>query len=370
MAGELVKPGGGGIPIIPITSVANKSASESPISRPSTRRSKLKIIESQEAVEIPAPLNVLVFGDEASGKTHLGLTFPEPVCVIDTEKRYHLILKKFRTCDDCGNSWCTTDPIKTSSAQPKFNAPSVAQVQAPRKYVGGKKCPKCESTNIRFKDIKGITCKTSDDAIEAMNMFFGILSEEYEKTGKVGTILVDSITKNWNWCKNEYSVKKYGAAPDQGTKLNPRDDYSFINPKHNERFRDKLLSSPWNVVFTATSKNLYAETDQFKIVGHAPEGQKFNPYAVDIRIHNEQGTRTLNDGTILGDGNFKSSITKNSLLEGNLDPIPFLDFKMLMKVRGQLEDMACMNDAPETSPEPETETPDSEESPEEKPEDN
>ncbi len=281
---------------------------------------KLKIVTPEEAIEESVPFRVLESGPPSGGKTHFALTFAPPIKVIDTENRYKLILPKFRTCKDCNHSFVSSD------INPKTS-----------KKNGIKTCPKCNSTNIKIKDIAGIHCNTGSEVIEAAQIFTKQLEEHFVKTGEYGTLIVDNVSKKWDWDQNEYATKKYGHALETDSeRLDPRGDYKFINPEHNEKFRDKILTANCHVVMIATLKENYDKNDAYKVIGSRSDGQKHNPFAVDWDIIVEQGKIPLSDGTFVLNGQFTSYIKKNSLISTQLNSFQDLNYDKLVTLRKRL----------------------------------
>lgn len=288
----------------------------------SNKQPELKVEQAEDFDDEKIPFRILISALPEGGKTHFLLTCPPPIIVIDTENRYKLIVKKFRTCTDCGHNWVSV------SKHPKKN-----------KICGILECPLCESKNTRIKDIRGIRCYTSKNARDAAKLAISILDEHYEKTGKIGTIGVDNISKVWDKTQHEYEAEK-GLAINEKV-LDPMTDYKHINPRHNEEFRDLLLGSHHNVVLIATKKDIYSKENRYEIIGTAAEGQKHNPYAVDWEISNQQGETILPDGKKVGNGVFISHIIKNSYMPGSyIDPIQNMDFNRLSEVRKKLL-LAC-----------------------------
>ena len=304
---------GAGIPFMTLASAAAMQAHASPL-----LSDQIKICSAEEVALWDIPFRILIWGAPNSGKTHFALTFPEPICIVDTEGRYPLIIKKFRVCKDCGNDWVSSD------MNPKTMKP-----------VGILECPSCGSKNVRLKDIRGIRCKSGAQAQKAADMFLKILDDHHNKTGEIGTIVVDNASKIWDWNQSEYSIKKYGSEPSD-THLDPMGDYKFINPQHNEYFRDKILGSIHNVVMIATMKAQYSKDDRYKIIGSGADGQKHNPFAVDWTIINAEGEVVGTDGQVVGNGIYTSHIQKNSLISGKIPPQQSLDYKKLVKIRQSL----------------------------------
>lgn len=285
-----------------------------------SNRAKL-VIETADEICVhynEIAFRILIWGQRNTAKTHFLLTCPEPICVIDTEDRAKLIMPKFRTCKDCGKQWVASDKHPKSTTN---------------KICGIKECPHCGSTNIRIKDIRKIRVINSQQARDAAKVFIEVLDKHYKETGTVGTIGVDNISKIWDWVQNEYGAGKGLNVTDR---LSPRDDYKHINPQHNENFRDIILQCIYNVVLIATAKPIYDKEDQYKITGTGAEGQKHNTFAVDWEIYNSEGEVLLKDGKTVGNGVFTSYILKNSIAPGMINPIQYMDFDKLVKIREKL----------------------------------
>lgn len=280
-----------------------------------TQRISLKIETSEElcANYESIAFRDLIWGPQNAGKTHFLCTHPEPICIIDTEDRVKLIMPKFRVCKDCDENYVTSEP------HPK----------KPNTISGSKECPSCGSKNTRLKDIRKIKVNTSEEAKLAAQTFIDLL----DKSGKIGTIGVDNISKIWDKLQNEYAAGKGLEINDH---LDPRDDYKKINPQHNENFRDLLLSTKHNVVLIATARPLYDKDDRYKIVGTGSEGQKHNPFAVDWVIYTEEGQMLGQDGKLVGNGIFTANIIKNSIAAANIPPIQFLDYNKMVNLRNKL----------------------------------
>ena len=278
----------------------------------------LTVEQAEDINEELIPFRILISALPEGGKTHFLCTFPSPIVIIDTENRYKLIVKKFRTCNDCGKHWVSINK------HPKTG-----------KICGIIECPHCGSKNTKIKDIRGIRCHTSKEAREAAKLAIKILDDHFEKTGQIGTIGVDNVSKVWDKTQHEYEAEKNLAINEKV--LDPMSDYKHINPRHNEEFRDLLLGSRHNIVLIATRKDIYSKENRFEIVGTAAEGQKHNPYAVDWEISNEQGKIILSNGKPVGNGIFTSYIIKNSYMPGSsIDPIQNLDYERLFGVRRKL----------------------------------
>ena len=254
--------------------------------------SKLKIETGKDILSSEKVYKILNYGPPGSGKSHFGMTMPEPIKFVETEQRMQLILGKFKVCNECGKEW----------------------------YTNTLSCPKCSSKNIRLKDISRVKVNTMDEMYEGVEMMLEELRVEKEATGRVGTLALDSYTEFWNEAKTEYITK----AGKTG-KLNPREDFGVINPRHND-LRKKILESGFNVYFTATQDDIFSQDDQFKIIGVKPSGQKYNQHAVDWLIH------SFFQGDIM-----VSTLEKNGVTKRSPATYKELDFEELIKVKESFE---------------------------------
>ena len=254
------------------------------------------IVESTEDMIVQRIVyRILNFGIASTGKTHFGLSMDEPVIVLYTEDRFKIILGKFKACKDCNKTWA---------------GPSMS-------------CPDCKSKNIRPKDIRGININNMQNLYDGVDIGLKILTDEREKSGKVGTLMVDSYTEAWIHARTEHVQKKYGG--DTSIKLSPRDDYGEINPRHND-LRDKLMKCGFNIYLTATQENLFGE-DQYDPIGVKPGGQKGNPYAIDWYMF-----------SFFADGVLKVRLEKNSVSMRKVVEYTNFDFDKLQRVESMFRD--------------------------------
>jgi len=263
----------------------------------SNNTSGLIVETAVEMVNMPRLFRILNFGKPSTGKTHFGFTMPETVILIDTEGRGHLIVGKFKVCKDCEEEWYTPSLI----------------------------CPSCKSKNIRNKDIRRIQVRSMKELYKAVEIAISILNDIKEKTGKVGTLMIDSYTRAWLDAQNEHTKNKYGDGNTYvDVKLDPMADYKFINPRHNN-LRDTILDSGFNVYLTATLGNVFGE-DRYNPIGVKPEGQKHNEYAVDYFMFTFQRSNQL-----------ITRIEKNSIAKTTAEEIPNMDYKRLLILADKFE---------------------------------
>lgn len=261
-------------------------------------RIKIVIESPEDMAELERIFRVLNFGKPGTAKTHLGLDMPAPVIAIDTENRVHIISKKFKHCNECEHDWFA------------------------RTFV----CPKCNSKDIRLKDIRRINVNNVEELDAAIDAAIIILRDVKSRTGTVGTIMIDSWTETWNMVHEEHYDKYYNGLNPSEVQLNPRDDYKHINPRHN-KLRKKLMMCGFNVYLTATEGDVYGKGDQqFDIIGVKPEGQKHNPHAVDWWMH-----------SFLYNGKIAVMFEKNSIAQKDGEVIYGFDYEQMCKTAEELE---------------------------------
>ena len=252
----------------------------------------------EEMAALVRIFRVLNFGKPGTAKTHFGLDMPAPIIAIDTENRIHIISKKFKHCNECDNDWFA----KTFA------------------------CPKCGSKDIRFKDIRRINVQNIEELDIAIDQAIIILQDVKNRTGKIGTIMIDSWTEGWNMVHEEHYDKYYAGLTPSEVKLSPRDDYKHINPRHN-RIRKKLIMCGFNVYLTATEGDVYGKGDhQFDIIGVKPEGQKHNPHAVDWWMH-----------SFLYNDKIAVMFEKNSIAKKDETIVYDFDYEQMCKTADDLE---------------------------------
>lgn len=201
----------------------------------------------EQAAEREQRWSVMVWGEPHSGKTHFAFTMPEPIAVIDTEGKAHDIADKFTG--------------------------KTAAIWQPENY---------------------------QEASEALDYALNWLSQYEEKTGDVGTLVVDSMSIMWEWSKQEY-VRRYYPMEDSPSDVNfksamqakgGQSDWKKIKEIHNERFRKRMVQSPYHICWTAMATDDFAEKLEHDM-DYAPEkpaGEKDNVFKVNhiIRLTGER----------------------------------------------------------------------------------
>jgi len=189
-----------------------------------------------EAAEKEAQHKVMCWGNEGVGKSHMGYTMPEPVCIIDTEGKADDIAHKF-------------DDKEVYIWQPED-----------------------------FDE----ACQSRDEALN-------FLSEYKSKTGDLGTIVVDSMAVMWEWSQYKFIDEWYPNTPPEDVNIELQ-DWPKIKEYHNSHFRKPFESCDFHVYWTSTRKDDLGEVISNDNVDKAPDkpgGEKENVYKVNsiIRLY-------------------------------------------------------------------------------------
>ena len=199
---------------------------------------------------------ILGYGNPGTGKTHFGFTMPEPVFCIDTENKAHSITNKFD------------------------------------------------------KEIYLFEANNYDEAVNALNQSLDALEAVYAgdvdefPEGTRGTIMVDSMSNLWDWAQQKYMEMAYPGRERNEVNFQSAlqggndSDWQSIKRLHNERFRERMVKSSFNLYWTATSQEDYASILSGSDDPPAkPTGEKNNLYKATELIHffeGEQGVPTSN----------------------------------------------------------------------------
>lgn len=194
-----------------------------------------------EAEEKPNLDTVLVWADPGDGKSHFAYTMPDPVVIIDTEGKAHEISHKFDGTDE------EDDP-----------------------YI------------IHVEDY--------DEAVEGVQQALNILNAFKDEYGVRGTIVVDSMSKIWEWSKIKYMDEYYPNTDNDEIELGfgtDMDNWKVIKEIHNEDFRDLMLNAGFNVCWTARRKDDIGTQidDDLDYTPKKPEGEKSNRYEANTILH-------------------------------------------------------------------------------------
>lgn len=193
-----------------------------------------------EATEKPNLDTTLVWADPGDGKTHYAYTMPDPVVVIDTEGKAHEIAHKFDGITE-------QDPFI-------FHA------------------------------------EDYDEAVEYTRQALQILNKYKEEFDARGTLVVDSMSKMWEWSKIKYMDEYYPNTPNEEIELGfgtDIDNWKVIKEIHNEDFRDLMLNAGFNVCWTARRKDDINKKmeESLDYTPQKPEGEKSNVYEANTILH-------------------------------------------------------------------------------------
>lgn len=211
-------------------------------------------MDVNEAADKTHKWRVMVWGPPGLFKTHFAYTMPSPVVMIDTEGKADDIASKFRDAGD-------------------FDDPFIFQ---PNDY---------------------------DEADEALTQALALLDEFHDKTGQTGTIVVDSMSIMWEWSKQKYVDEFYPNKDDasdvdfsSNMGASGQSDWKMIKKYHNQRFRRRMLNSPYHLCWTAMATEDYGAVMEGNSSGATPmkpDGEKDNEYKVDhiIRARDADGMK-------------------------------------------------------------------------------
>lgn len=196
----------------------------------------------------------LVYGNPGTGKTHFGFSMAEsdrvgPVLCIDTEQKAHSIAEKF-------------------------------------------------DGEIYIWSVESYT-----EAADALDDVLAVAREYRSQAGERAVIMVDSMSHLWDWSQQRYKEMAHPGTDPQSVNLTSAleggdSDWQAIKRLHNERFRDRIVNSPYHSVWTATSREDYGAILEGQEDPPAkPEGEKNNIYKATEVLHmfeGEQGVPTAN----------------------------------------------------------------------------
>lgn len=212
-------------------------------------------------------LKIGIYGDYATGKTHFGLTAPEPIFIIDTELGSSPLASQFKGKD-----------IRVLDVAEKDGTQSYQKI------------------------------------IDAVEYIF--------KQEKVGTVILDSITDLWEFSQEYGKVNIFKIKPEQ--RLAQQWDWGIINKCYMNVLM-KLLRLDCNLIVTAREAEVYAGagkmTNQVK-----PKWQKTTGFWVDFVLHNTKKIDKLGNTSFMS--NIEKCRQSGKLMGKNFVD---LDFKRLEK---------------------------------------
>jgi len=219
------------------------------------------VITQDEATSQEHVWRLLVWGQEGCGKTHFLYTMPEPVVIIDTEKKAQDIAHKFS-----------------------------------------------EKAFYLFQP------DDFDDALDALHQGLDLLDHYRHEEGLIGTIGVDSMTDMWEWAQRAYADQYYPTAEEFSDAQSQfttgfgkgESDWKIIKEMHNGRFRELMVDTPYHLCWTAMSKDDYNAAIEDGEDRQMPDGEKKNEYQADTVLHIEESDQGIPVGSLE-----KSGLIKN-----------------------------------------------------------
>ena len=199
-------------------------------------------MQKEEADEKDHIWRVMAYGNPGTGKTHCGFSMPEPVCCIDTEGKAHSITHKFD------------------------------------------------------KEIIVWEVSNYDEARDALGQALDVLEKFQEEEGLTGTLMVDSMANMWDWSQQKYMEMAYPGKDknevnfQSALQAGGESDWQSIKRLHNNRFREPMLLSEFNLYWTATAKEAFGEIlSGNKNAPDKPDGEKNNVYKATELLHFIEG---------------------------------------------------------------------------------
>jgi hypothetical protein len=207
-------------------------------------------INVTEAAEMENRWSILVWSDPGKGKTHFGYSAKDPVCIIDTEGKSHHLADKF---DD-----------------------KMVEIYQPSDY---------------------------DEALDALHDAVDLLENVKRETGRIGTVVVDSMSIMWEWSQQKYVDKFYRGKDKDEVNFSSaigssgQSDWKQIKRYHNTMFRQTIIDSPFHFVWTAMATDDYeaAIENDINFTPKKPSGEKDNEYKASevLRLREDSEGKTI-----------------------------------------------------------------------------
>lgn len=207
-------------------------------------------INVTEAADMENRWSILVWSNPGKGKTHFGYSSKDPVCIIDTEGKSHHLADKF--------------------------SDKMVEIYQPSDY---------------------------DEALDALHDAVELLENVKRETGRIGTLVVDSMSIMWEWSQQKYVDKFYrGKDKDEvnfssGMGTSGQSDWKQIKRYHNTMFRQTIIDSPFHFVWTAMSTDDYeaAIENDVSFTPKKPSGEKDNEYKASevLRLREDAEGKTI-----------------------------------------------------------------------------
>lgn len=221
---------------------------------------------------------VLGYGNPGTGKTHFGFTMPEPIFCIDTENKAHSITDKFD------------------------------------------------------KEIFVFEVNNYDEAKNALNQSLDALEAYWNEEDVRGTLMVDSMANMWDWAQQKYMEMAYpGRDPHEvnfKSALQSGDsDWQSIKRLHNENFREQMVTAPFHLYWTCTSREDYSAMLSGSDDPPAkPEGEKNNVFKATEVIHFYGGV----------EGKPSANLKKNARTKWRFGELEYPEFHKVQEIIGSI----------------------------------
>lgn len=213
---------------------------------------------------------IMTWGPPKLFKTHFAYTMPEPIAYIDTEGKADDILSKF------------------SGKEIQFWRPDEMTAKP----------------DTKFRRVK----KALDEALEWLDWW-------YENEGKIGTIVVDSMSLVWEWAQRHHKLENYPLKDAEEVSLSSNfqssqeSDWAVIKEYHNGEFRERITDSRYHFYWTAMQRVSFEETfeDEDNRQIYEPKGEPNNDHKVDTIIRARKDKERGKVGDLVG-SNFTDNV--------------------------------------------------------------
>jgi hypothetical protein len=211
------------------------------------------VITQEEATSEDNAWSILVWGQPGVGKSHFLHTCPDPLVVIDTEKKAQKIAHKF------------TD-----------------------------------------KEVYLFQPDNFEESLDALHQGLDILDHFRYEEDTIGTIGVDSMTDMWEWAQRAYARQYYPTTDDFADAQEQfttgfgkgESDWKIIKEMHNGKLREMMVDTPYHLCWTAQSKDDYAAAIEDDVDRQKPDGEKKNEYQADTVLHIEEDDQGIPVGSL------------------------------------------------------------------------
>jgi hypothetical protein len=246
-------------------------------------------MDKSESDEKEHVWRVLGYGNPGTGKTHFGFTMPEPIVCVDTESKAHAITDKFD------------------------------------------------------KEIYLFQVDNYTEASEALDQALDLLEAIRKDDGRVGTLMIDSMSNMWDWAQQRHMELAYPGREKGEVNFNSalsggQSDWQTIKRLHNERFRERMINSDYNLYWTATSSEDYNAILSGQPDPPAkPNGEKDNQYRATELIHFIEGV----------DGKPAANLKKTAITKWRFGLLYYPTFDAMKEIITSIAD-AEKSDEPKT----------------------